>query len=40
MKFRPDQLTQLRPVQDIAVTGTAVWLVDDEQSVFVLSESE
>jgi hypothetical protein len=39
-RFRPDQMPQLPPAQDIAVTGTAEWLLDDEQNVFVLSESE
>lgn len=40
MKFRPDQLPHLHPATDVAVTGTAAWVVDDEQNVFVLSESE
>jgi hypothetical protein len=39
-KFRPDQMPHLHPATDVAVTGTAVWVVDDEQNVFVLSESE
>jgi hypothetical protein len=39
-KFRPDQFPKLHPVQDVAVTGTAAWVVDDEANVFVLSESE
>jgi hypothetical protein len=30
----------LHPATDVAVTGTAAWVVDDEQTVFVLSESE
>jgi hypothetical protein len=40
LKFRPDQFPKLHPVQDVAVTGTAAWLVDDETNVFVFSESE
>jgi hypothetical protein len=39
-KFRPDQMPRLHPATDVAVTGTAAWVVDDEQTVFVLSESE
>lgn len=39
-KFRADQFPKLHPVQDVAVTGTAVWAVDDEANVFVFSESE
>lgn len=39
-KFRPDQFPKLHPVQDVAVTGTAAWAVDDEANVFVFSESE
>ena len=40
LKFRPDQFPRLHPVQDVAVTGTAAWAVDDEANVFVFSESE
>jgi len=40
LKFRPDQLPMLHPALDVTLTGTAAWLVDDENSVFVLSESE
>jgi len=40
LKFRPDQLPKFHPALDVAVTGTAAWLVDDESNVFVLSESE
>jgi hypothetical protein len=39
-KFRPDQMPHLHPATDVAVTSTAAWVVDDEQNVFVLSESE
>ncbi len=40
LKFRADQLPQFHPALDVAVTGTAAWVVDDESNVFVLSESE
>jgi len=39
-KFRPDRMPQDRPVTDVAVTSTATWVLDDERTVFVLSESE
>jgi len=39
-KFRADRMPQDRPVTDVAVTSTAAWVLDDEKTVFVLSESE
>jgi hypothetical protein len=40
MKFRADRMPQEHPVTDVAVTSTATWVLDDERTVFVLSESE
>ena len=40
LKYRPDQFPKFHPALDVAVTGTAAWAVDDENNVFVLSESE
>jgi hypothetical protein len=39
-KFRADRMPQDRPATDVAVTSTAAWVLDDEKTVFVLSESE
>ena len=39
-KFRADRMPLDRSVTDVAVTSTAAWVLDDERTVFLLSESE
>jgi hypothetical protein len=39
-KFRADRMPHDQPVTDVAVTSTAAFALDNERTVFVLSESE